>query len=42
MPSVQAFLLAIVKAADLNIDRLGWGEMRKLCAAFVPGGRGRA
>jgi hypothetical protein len=35
-------LLAIVKAADLNIDRLGWGEMRKLCAAFVPGGRGRA
>jgi hypothetical protein len=32
-------LLAIVKAAGLDIDRLGWGDMRRLCVAHGSQGR---
>jgi hypothetical protein len=31
-----SILLAVVKAADLDIDRICWGEMRRLCALWVP------
>jgi hypothetical protein len=34
-----SILLAIVKAAKLDIDSLGWGEMRRLCAKHGPQGR---
>jgi hypothetical protein len=33
---LASVLLAIVKAAGLDIDRLGWGEMRNLCAVHGP------
>jgi hypothetical protein len=32
-------LLAIVKAAGLDIGRFGWGDMRRLCVAHGPRGR---
>ena len=36
-----SILMAIVKAGGLDIDRIGWGDMRGLCAMWGPGGRGR-
>lgn len=39
---LTSILLATVKAADLDIDRLGWGEMRRLCAPCAPQGSAAA
>ncbi len=35
---LASIILAVVKAADLDIDRLAYGEMGHLCALHAPGG----
>ncbi len=37
-----SIVLAIVATAGLDIDRLGWGDMRRLCALRAPRGEASA
>lgn len=39
---LSSVVLALVKVGDLDIDRLGWGDMRRLCALRSPNGEVRA
>jgi hypothetical protein len=39
---VASILLATVKAGGLDIDRLGWGEMRRMCGLRAPQGSAAA
>ena len=36
-----SILTAIVKAGGLDINLIGWGDMRRLCSMWGPGGKGR-